>query len=235
MRQWFRVDHPSGLAYLALGLAACNPNAARLAPVGVGPVTAGQVASWVGPTQPTTHALHRFKWLYKDRKQSAGGRGSVRIAPPDSLRFDAAGPLGAARSAAVVVGDSEIWVEPEKGIRDLIPNFPLLWAMFGVARLPDEAARLSGLEETARTYWTYAGEVDTVEYLRVFVKPAKLLAVVHHAGKITGRVETTFDDAGQLARARLVVPGASAQLDLTFYANNTDASFPPDIWLRRQP
>ena len=235
MRQWFRVDLPSGLAYLALGLAACNPSAPRLAPVGVGPVTSEQVASWVGPTTPTSRALHRFKWLYNDKKQSAGGRGSVRIAPPDSLRFDAAGPLGAARSAAVVVGDSEIWVEPEKGIRDLIPNFPLLWAMFGVARLPDRGAELWGLEEATRTYWTYASGADTVEYLRVFEKPARFLAVVHHAGKITGRVETKFDDAGQLARSRLVVPGAAAQLDLTFYANNPDASFPPEIWLRRQP
>jgi hypothetical protein len=235
MRQWFQVDRPVALAYLALSLAACNPNAVRLAPAGAHPVSGEQVASWVGPTTPTTRALHRFKWLYKDKKQSAGGRGSVRIAPPDSLRFDAAGPLGAARSAAVVVGDSEIWVEPEKGIRDLIPNFPLLWAMFGVARLPSAGAELHGLEEPARIYWSYASGADTVEYLRVFEKPAKIFAVAHQGGKIIGRVETRFDESGQLARSRLVVPRPAAQLDLTFYANSTDAAFSPDIWLRRQP
>ncbi len=34
------------------------------------------------------------------------GRGTARIVPPDSLRFDYAGPLGFGSGAAVVIGDS---------------------------------------------------------------------------------------------------------------------------------
>ena len=48
---------------------------------------------------PTGYQLHRFKWTFLDERASAGGRGSARIAPPDSMLFDAADdPLRAVAS-----------------------------------------------------------------------------------------------------------------------------------------
>ena len=54
----------------------------------------------------------------------------------DSLRFDFAGPLGAGRGAAFVVGDSLQWVQGEEGLQKLVPSYPLLWAIMGLPRLP---------------------------------------------------------------------------------------------------
>ena len=71
------------------------------------------------------HRLHRFKWLFQDERSSAGGRGSARIAPPDSLRFDVAGPFGSGAAAAAVVGDQPLWAEPPDAVKKLVPNYPL--------------------------------------------------------------------------------------------------------------
>ncbi len=106
MPQYVGLDRPILLAYLGLVGAGC-----RSAPGPVVPAAAGagharaQVDQWVASTIPPEHLLHRFKWLFQDERGSAGGRGSARIAPPDSLRFDVAGPFGSGAASAVVVGD----------------------------------------------------------------------------------------------------------------------------------
>src|SRR3954468_10859998 len=94
MRQRLFVDRGVLVAYLALSLAACRSAPGALVPVGAAPVSREQVSQWVNATVPAEHRLHRFKWLFQDERSSAGGRGSARIAPPDSMRFDVAGPVG---------------------------------------------------------------------------------------------------------------------------------------------
>ncbi|HTO72679.1 MAG TPA: hypothetical protein VMJ30_02620 [Gemmatimonadales bacterium] len=186
-------------------------------------------------TTPRGSTLHRFKWSFKNERSTAGGRGSIRIAAPDSLRMDVAGPLGAGRAAGVVIGDSAVWVEPEKSLNDLVPSYPLLWAMTGVARRPGEAAELRGLTEARRVYLQYVDGADTVEYLRELSSPARFLAEVRHAGKVVGRVETKLDASGQPVSSRLTVPSEPAQLDLNFYLHSSSNAFPPDTWRRREP
>ena len=88
MPQRFLVDRGVRVAYLALSLAACKSAPGVVVPSGATPVSREQVAQWVGATVPREHRLHRFKWLFRDERSSAGGRGSARVAPPDSLRFD---------------------------------------------------------------------------------------------------------------------------------------------------
>jgi hypothetical protein len=109
-------------------------------PASAAPVSREQVTAWVLETRPDSHLLHRFKWLFRDDKSSAGGRGSARIAPPDSMRFDVAGPFGAEPAAAAVVGDRPLWAQPPDAIEKMVPNYPLMWGMFGVARLPEPGA-----------------------------------------------------------------------------------------------
>src|SRR6476660_10106649 len=145
MAQRFRLYRFGSVAYLASVVTGCASAPGPLVPVSAAPVSRQQVTTWVRETEPADPRLLRFKWLFRDERSSAGGRGSARIAPPDSLRFDIAGPFGSNPAAAAVVGDSAVWVEPEDVIKKLVPNYPLMWALLGVARLPDSGATLRGV------------------------------------------------------------------------------------------
>jgi hypothetical protein len=234
MGQCFGLDRPVLLAYLGLAVVGCRSAPGAVLPAAAEPVTEGQVAEWVASTVPSDHQLHRFKWLFKDERASAGGRGSTRVAPPDSLRFDVAGPFGSGAASAVVIGDRAVWTEPPDAIAKMVPNYPLMWAMFGVARKPPEGAKLRGLTTGPTTAWQYAGSSDTIEYARTVGNPVRLVAVVRQNGELVGRAETELDSNGTPLKARLTVPSAPAQLDLTFLSTKR-ASFAPDIWLPRKP
>jgi hypothetical protein len=235
MPQRFLVDRGGLVTYLALTLAACRGTPGMLVPAGAAPVSRQQVGQWVTATVPTEHRLHKFKWLFQDERSSAGGRGSARIAPPDSLRFDAAGPFGSGAGAAAVVGDTPLWAEPPDAVKKLVPNYPLMWAMFGVARLPSGTDSLRGLAQGSVIAWQYAGATDTVDYVRTTGgKNGKLVAEVRHAGSVVGRAETTLDSSGAPLTARLVVPGAPAKLNLTFLST-ARADFAPETWTAPKP
>lgn len=234
--QYFRLDPPRALSYLALiAAAACAHTEARLLPEPAQPVSREQVVQWADSTLPRNRILHRFKWSFHDDQGGSGGRGSARIAGPDSLRFDVAGPLGAGKTSAVVIGDSARWVDPEKSLHDLVPNYPLLWAMFGVAREPEPDAQLRGFEDGTRRAWEGSAAGDTVTYVRILGKNPQFQAEVREGGKVLGRVETTFAEDGTLVKSRLTVPSRGARLDVNFYSSTAADSFPSGIWLRREP
>jgi len=133
-----------------------------------------------------------------------------------------------------VVGDQPLWAEPPDAVKKLVPNYPLMWAMFGIARLPAEGEALRGVSEGDVTAWQYAGASDTVSYVRTAGKRVKLVTEVRHAGEVVGRAETTLDTTGTPLTARLVVPSVPAKLDLTFLST-TRADFAPDVWTARKP
>lgn len=234
MRQHVGLDRPILLAYLGLVGAGCRSAPGPLVPVGAQPVSEAQVAEWVASTVPSDHQLHRFKWLFQDERASAGGRGSARIAPPDSLRFDVAGPFGSGAGSAVVIDGRAVWMEPPDAVAKLVPNYPLMWAMFGIARMPPGGVELRGLTTDSATAWQYAGISDTVDYLRITGDHRRFVAQVRHAGELIGRAETTLAADGTPLKSRLTVPSAPARLDLTFLST-ARATFAPDIWLPRKP
>jgi hypothetical protein len=234
MRQGFGLDRPVLLVYLGLVGAACRSAPGPVVPETAQPVSRAQVAEWVAATMPAESRLYRFKWLFQDERGSAGGRGSARIVPPDSLRFDVAGPFGSGAASAVVIGDRAVWTEPPDVIARLVPNYPLMWAMFGVARMPPDGVELRGLSQDSIIAWQYAGATDTVQYARTAGDPVRFVAVVRQAGKLIGRAETTLQPDGVPIKARLTVPSPPAKLDLTFLST-TRATFAPDIWLPRNP
>ena len=234
MSQRLLVDRDVRAAYLVLLLLGCRSEPGALVPVAAQPVSTEQVATWVAETVPRERRLHKFKWLFRDENSSAGGRGSARIAPPDSLRFDVAGPFGSGAASAAVVGEQPLWVEPPDAIQKMVPNYPLMWAMFGVARLPNHGAALRGLVDGDVTAWQYTTGTDTTEYVRTAGMPTKLVAEVRQAGKVIGRAEATLDSTGAPLTSRLTVPSAPARLDLTF-SSTTQADFAPEIWVSRQP
>lgn len=236
MAQRLLIDRPARLAYLGLALAgaACRGAPGSVVPVSAGPVTPAQVSEWVGSTRPPSHRLHRFRWLFRDDKSSAGGRGSARVAPPDSMRFDVAGPFGSGAASAVVVGDEPVWAEPPDAVSKLVPNYPLMWGMFGVARPPTAGAHLRGLADGRTVAWQYVEGGDTVEYARTHGSGTRMVTVVRRAGEIVGRAEATLDSTGAPVTARLTVPSVPARLDLTF-VSSSQAEFAPEIWVSRKP
>ena len=222
------------LPLLLLALAsACRAAPGEVLPEPAGPATREQVVQWVQPTIPAAPRLIRFKWLFRDDNSSAGGRGSARIAPPDSLRFDVSGPFGSNPSAAAVVGDSALWVQPEDAIKKLVPNYPLMWALLGVARMPAAGASLRGFTQENRVAWEYALGSDTIAYARTAGPEGRFLAEVREAGKVIGRVETTLGPDGDPKAARLTVPSAPARLDITFLSTARADSFDADVWRPR--
>ena len=232
MPQWFRLDHASRLAYLALGISGCHGNSPSLAPQGMRTASPEEVSAWVAATQPKQSTLHRFTWLYQDEQASKGGRGSARIASPDSLRFDFAGSLGIGKGSAMVVGDSAVWVVPDRSVDELVPGIALLWSVLGVARGPSPGSRLNGLDRSGKAAWQYVNGPDTTNYLRVAAQPAMFYAEVRHAGKIVGRTELTLRADGSPAKARLTVPTVPSKLEITFYATVDRPAFPPETWTR---
>jgi hypothetical protein len=127
-----------------------------------------------------------------------------------------------------------VWVDPPDALAKMIPNYPLMWALFGVARMPPDGVALRGLVSGSSTAWQYAGGPDTVEYRRTLGDPVRFVAVVRQGGQLIGSAETDLAPDGTLLKSRLTVPSAPAQLDLTFLSTDP-ASFAPDIWLPRKP
>ncbi len=232
MLQRFRLDRPAGAAYLLLGLAACGGGPGPLAPKGLVRVEPGQVAGWVAPTTPTQPIMYRFTWLYQDEQASKGGRGSVRLVPPDSLRFDFAGSLGIGKGSAAVVGDSALWVVPDRSVDELVPGVSLLWAILGVAQPAPAGADLRGVKTTEGAAWQYIRGSDTTTYVRSAGSGSTLSAEVRREGKVLGRTSVTVRADGSPVKALLTVPTVPSKLEITFYASVPTAQFPPEIWAR---
>jgi hypothetical protein len=235
MWQRFSLDRRRLAPYLGAVVAGCAGQLEPLVPVDAIAVERPAVLEWSAPTTPSGQVVHRFKWLYRDGRQSAGGRGSARLAAPDSVRVDARGPLGQGRSSGVVVGDSILWAEPEDNLIEAAPNVALMWALFGVARAPDPGAELLGIERPGFIAWRIVAGPDTLEYVREHER-RRVRAELRRGGEVVGRTEATFDQAGRLRESRLTVPGVPARLDLTFLESDPASEpFAPDIWLPDRP
>lgn len=200
-------------------------------PTTLSPASPETVRPWVAGTMVSEPIQMRFRWSYTDEKGHASGRGNAIILPVDSLRFDFAGPLGSGRSAAAVVGDSGLWAVPEEEVEKLVPNYPILWAMLGQARLPGAADAVRAFSDPALTAWRYTGGADTVDYI-ITSAPRQLIVDVRQAGQRIGRVLTTLDSEGRPLTSRLEVPAKPARVELEFYRWEAPDSLPADLWLK---
>jgi len=236
MPQRVRLDRLGGALYLALGLAVgCTTGPGAVVPEMVEAVALDSVPVWTGVATPTGRVTHRFKWLYRDDRSSVGGRGSARIAAPDSLRFDVAGPLGASPAAAMVVGDSARWVDAPDAIREIVPSYPLLWAGFGVVRPPVGATAVWAGQAGTIGAWKVVAGADTVTFALDRATPMRLTAELRRGGVVVARMDTELTAPGRPAKATLLVPDRPARLDLTFTLSDTAARFPTDVWRPRRP
>lgn len=212
-----------------------------LVPIAVVAVARDSAVAWTRTTLPRTPTLIRFRWRYEDERVKYAGRGSVRIAPPDSLRFDYAGPFNWGSGAAVVIGDSVLWADPEKNFRSLVPAIPMLWAAFAIVRPPANDAGVLGAElvdsvtHRRRVVWRFAQVEDTLDYVVTDTagRVSTLEAEWRRRGAMVARSRSQLDSLRRPARARVDFPEAPARLEITVGVVDTAAVIPPAVWRRR--
>lgn len=132
----------------------------------------------------------------------------------------------------MVVGDTALWAEPEDRVKQLVPEYPLLWAMLGQVRAPLGTPSVSVIESGALQAWRYVQGVDTTEFIVTRSEPRQLVADVRRGARRVGRVVTTFDAEGFPVKARLDVPSEPARLDIVFTAVRVLPRIPSDAWER---
>jgi len=238
-RQRVSLDRRVTLSYIGACwlLAGCPGKPAPLVPMWLAPADPAAAAAWARATLPGRDTAIRFRWKYQDADRRWGGRGQARIAPPDSLRFDYVGPLGLGAGAAVLVGDSVLWADPERNFRSLVPAVRMLWAGLGVAR-PPAAAQVFGLSDAAgdsrRQIWRFVDGSDTLDYVVAEGAGRVLQAEWRQAGKLLARSTTQLDGRGLPAGARLDFPEGPARFELSVVAVDTAAVIDPALWRRRR-
>jgi len=212
-------------------------------PTALGPASRDSAAQWARATLPRTPALIRFRWHYQDERVKYAGRGTVRIQPPDSLRFDYVGPLGLGSGAAVIIGDSVVWADPDKDFRSLVPAVPMLWAAFAMVRPPTEQAAVFGAQLEQRVVWQFAQPADTLAYVATPPDSARrggmLEAEWRRRGKLVARSWARLDTLAHPASARIDFADAAgktggARFELTVVAFDTAQVFAPVIWRSRR-
>jgi hypothetical protein len=224
-------------------LAACPHPPAPLVPMPLAPASRDAAVAWARTTFPRAPMLIRFRWRFQDERVKYAGRGSVRIAPPDSLRFDFAGPLNLGSGAAVIIGDSVAWADPEKNFRSLVPAVPMLWAAFAMVRPPAEGATVFGegaqvvdsLTHRRRVIWRFAQVEDTLDYVVTDSAGRECLveAEWRRRGKMLARSRSRLDSLQHPAGARIDFPEGPARFELTVGVVDTAAVIPPNTWRSR--
>ncbi len=217
----------------AVGLAGCVRGFRSIAPIGLVPVSLSTVDGWVGRYAVKRAVRYDLRWRFQNDRGAAGGRAAVRVAPPDSLRFDFRGPFGKS-GAAVVVGDSGLWARPEGDFRDVLRAAHLFWAALGLPLRPPPRAQLFAVEVPERRSWRYAMASDTLDFVEMRADPMRLLAEMRRAGRIVGVSEARFDQTGtRVMSARMDFPVAESRFTFTVEAVDSTETLGPEIW--RQP
>lgn len=235
---WQRVllDRLRRGSYIGAGVGAvvlaCRPRLAPLVPDALGPAEPAAATAWAAATWPRRATAVQFRWRYGDGRSGFAGRGTARLAPPDSLRVDFRGPLGYS-GAAVVVGDSVVWSEPRGDLDGLLGGVPLLWAALGAVRPPAAGSAVYGGTDPAGARWRFVTGADTLEY-RAQDGPARVLeAEWRRDGRVRARSRTEYGTDTMPASARIDFPEAAARFELSVVARDTLVVFPPALWRRR--
>ena len=204
-------------------------------PLPLAPADRDSGVVWAAATVPTRHTLIRFRWRYRDSGKSYAGRAAVRIAPPDSLRIDYAGPFNWGAGAALVVGDTSVWADPEKNFRSLVPAVRMLWAALGIVRPPAVGAAvfattLQRADGDVRI-WRFVQREDTLDYL-LARDGARVLEAEWRQGKVVARSRAELDVHAMPVSARIDFPEGPARFEFTVGSVDTTVVFDSATWRR---
>jgi hypothetical protein len=236
------------LLYIGAGvlITACPHAPPPLVPLPLAPADRSSALAWAAATVPRHQRLIRFRWKYRDRDKEYAGRATVRIAPPDSLRIDYAGPFNWGAGAAVVVGDSTVWADPEKNFRSLVPAVRMLWAGLGIVRPPAAGATVFGGPgeprgvagpgsagaDSGAEIWRFVQGEDTLDY-RLAGGP-RVLEAEWRQGRVVARSRADLNDRALPAAARIDFPEERARFEFTVGFVDTTAVFDSATWRRRR-
>lgn len=239
MRQYVVLDRGTRHPYyhvryllLAAALHGCGGAPASIAPKGLSPTDRATVAGWIAPYALRERRRHDLRWRFVNDRGASGGRASVRLVPPDSMRFDYRGPFGRS-GAAVLVGDSAHWARPETDLRQVVLTAPLFWAAIGIPRMPPDGSAIEGLATEGRRAWRYVVESDTFDIIEVRGTRLRLLAEMRRGGRIVVATETRLDpDTRRPIEARMTFPLDVARFSFTVTASDTTVETDPSIWIQ---
>lgn len=218
---------------LSAAAAACRPRTRSIAPTDLAPIHSDSVAGWIAEYTPRIAVRYDLKWQFQNDRGSTGGRAAIRIAPPDSLRFDLRGLFGKT-GAAVLVGATGVWSKPEDDFKDVLQSAPLFWAALGAPLRPPPGAETFGVTGPGRRAWRYAVGVDTFDFVdRRIATGHHLFAEMRRRGTIVGMTDATFDTAGaRVASARIDFPAAESRFSFSVEGSDSSETFDPGIWAR---
>ncbi len=226
MPQSFSLDRNQRRFYyplVAIGLL-CAAGCIRyesIAPDGLIRMSAGEVADWVGEFALTQPTQVRLRWRFRNTRGRSAGRAVVRLAPPDTLRFDYRGPFGKSGSA-VVVGGQALWAAPQQDFENLIPVAPVFWAALGIASPPPEGARRA---------WRFEHWDEATDFIFVRGPEPRLLAELRVRDEILATSELRLDgDTRQPVSAMMIFPLDGSRFSFTIEAIDTVAAYDPEIW-----
>ena len=183
--------HFQYLGWLAV-LIGCHGAPKSIAPEGLAPIDRGTVQEWLDQYTLAARRRYDLRWKFINDRGASGGRASVRLVPPDSMRFDYRGPFGRS-GAAVLVGDSALWARPATDLQLVVMTAPLFWAAIGLPHLPPDHQSLAGVATDRHRAWRYAVERDTFDFVEVSGSPVRLLTEMRRSGKIVVTTETSLD------------------------------------------
>jgi hypothetical protein len=218
------------LALAAVGACATRP--APLAPEALPAVPRTAVSEWVDGYVPDHSTRYGLRWRYETQKGEARGRAVVRFVPPDSVRFDYRAPFGRS-GAAVVVGDSVLWAEPEEQAGGFVAVATLFWAALGIPRHPPVGWAVSGRHSGATRVWRYTRGLDTLTYLAVDGMSGTLSAELVRGRELLGTVEAELGrSTDEPVKATMLFPSEATIVLFTVQAIEPLTSVAEDIWQR---
>lgn len=215
-----------------LGSAACLGSGPRsIAPMGLAPSNGDDVAEWVDGLVPVRSRLYRIRpWRYRNERGSAAGRAVVRVAPPDSLRFDYQGPLRKSGKAAVV-GDSALWVVPDDDFGGLVALAPVFWAGLGIPQPPPPGSSVFSLVRDDIRAWRYVDAGDTLTFIITGDPVTRIRGEIRRVGRTIGLSDVTMDpNTGLPIRSQIDLPIEPARFEFTVEEIDTLATFDATIW-----
>lgn len=221
-------------AVLGSGTSACQRGPRSIAPLDLVPISPDSVAQWLADFTPGKRLRYELRWRLENDRGTFGGRAAVRVAPPDSLRFDIRGGFGRS-GAAMVVGSEGIWARPESDFKDILQSAPLFWAALGAPLKPPAGAKTFGVRGPDRRAWRYGVGADTFDFVLVRDRPQeRLLAEMRRRGQIVGVVEALFPPGGggKVASARMNFPAADLRFAFSVESLDSATVFPSDVWQR---
>ena len=222
----------SALCALQLAALGCRPSLGLVTPDGMEPLSSETEWAWIADLVPTEATLYDLRWTFRTQQGATRGRAAIRLVPPDSIRFDYRGPFGRS-GAAVVVGDSVVWAEPEEDASEIIPVAPLFWAAIGVARQAPVGSDVYGLQVGPERFWRYDVAGDVLTYVVSRDPGLKLQTEMRRMDQLVGVVETVYSDStGAPHQAIMTFPATASQFLFEFRNVEKLESVDPDVWKR---